>query len=156
MVEQMRRGYTLIEVVVVLLVVAVAAGVIAPSIGRSVESLRFRAEVAGIGSFLRSARERAITQNLPYEVAIDLDKRALSMRAVGSSPEQGPGGILATKQLSPQLLITPDPPDVRTVGFSPQGLSTGGRLRVDSPGISSYVVTIDALTGQVSVGRSAP
>jgi general secretion pathway protein H len=152
----MRRGYTLIEVVLVLVVLAVAAGVIAPSIGRSVESLRFRAEVAGIGSFLRSAREQAITQNIPYQVAVDLDNRVLLMRAVRSESEQGRGRILATKQLSPQLLITPDPLEARTVNFLPQGLSTGGRFRIESPRLASYLVTIDALTGQVSVRRSDP
>ena len=55
------RGFTLIELIVTLLVVAVAIGLVAPAIGRSTEGVRARAEVAGFSATLRHAREQAIT-----------------------------------------------------------------------------------------------
>src|SRR5205807_1038286 len=49
------RGFTLIELIVTLLVVAVAIGLVAPAIGRSTEGVRARAEVAGFSATLRRA-----------------------------------------------------------------------------------------------------
>jgi len=76
-----RRGYTLIETTVVLLVLALAAGLAAPAIGRGLDAIRLRAEVAGVASFLRAARERAITQQHALEVEIDGDGRTLVLKA---------------------------------------------------------------------------
>ncbi|MGH7398464.1 MAG: prepilin-type N-terminal cleavage/methylation domain-containing protein, partial [Candidatus Rokuibacteriota bacterium] len=76
----MRRGYTLIEVVVVLLVLALAAGLVAPSVGRSVDALRTRAAVAGVASFLRAARTQAITREVRCEVRVDRDTHALVLQ----------------------------------------------------------------------------
>ena len=47
MVGQVKRGFTLIELVVTLFVLALAVGVAAPSIARGVDTVRTRAEAAG-------------------------------------------------------------------------------------------------------------
>lgn len=142
----MRRGYTLIETVVVLLVLALAAGVAAPSIGRGLDTIRLRAEVAGVASFLRAARERAISQHHALEVGIDGDGRTLVLKA-------GEEDVRAVRRLSPLLHIEADPPGARTVTFFAYGLSTGGRFRLEAPGPVVYVVTVSPLTGRVSTRR---
>jgi prepilin-type N-terminal cleavage/methylation domain-containing protein len=53
------RGFTLLELIVTLIVIALAVGLAVPAIGRSTESLRVRAEVAGFSAMLRHARERS-------------------------------------------------------------------------------------------------
>ena len=72
-----RGGYTLIEVVMVLAVLAVACAVITPAVGRTVDGVKVRTEVAGVASFLRRAREQAVTRGEPYEVALDSGARTL-------------------------------------------------------------------------------
>ncbi len=148
----MRRGYTLIEVAVVLLVLALAVGVVAPSIGRSLESIRLRGEVAGVASFLRAAREQAITRDAPCEVGLDPEARLLALREIDSD---SPAARVprATKRLSAFLRIEADPPQARTITFLPQGLSSGGRLRVEAPGPIVYTISVDALTGRVTARR---
>jgi general secretion pathway protein H len=135
-----RRGYTLIEVVVVLLVLALAAGVVAPSVGRSVDALRARTEVAGLASFLRAAREQAITRETTVEVRLDAETRVLVLQA---GPE-----IRVSKAWSPGLTVEPGQP--RTITFSPHGLSSGGQLQIETLGRTVYVVTVDAMTGRVA------
>lgn len=142
----MRRGYTLIETTVVLLVLALAAGIAAPAVGRSLDALRFRAEVAGVASFLRAARERAITQHRALEVGIDGDGRTLVLKA-------GDEDVRAVRHLS-VLRIEADPREARTVTFFAYGLSTGGRFRLEAAGPVVYVVTVSALTGRVSTRRA--
>ena len=142
----MRRGYTLIETMVVLLVLALAAGVAAPSIGRGLDAIRLRAEVAGVASFLRAARARAIAQHRALEVGIDGDGRTLVLKA-------GEEDVRAVRRLSPLLHIEGDPREARSVTFFAYGLSTGGRFRLEAPGPVVYVVTVSALTGRVSTRR---
>jgi len=140
-----RRGYTLIETTVVLLVLALAAGVAAPAIGRGLDTIRLRAEVAGVASFLRAARERAITQHHALDVRIDEAGRTLTLNA-------GDEDVRAVRHLS-VLHIEADPRAARTVTFFAYGLSTGGRFRLEAPGPVVYVVTVSPLTGRVSTRR---
>ena len=141
----MRRGYTLIETTVVLLVLALAAGLAAPAIGRGLDTIRLRAEVAGVASFLRAARERAITQHHALDVRIDEAGRTLTLNA-------GDEDVRAVRHLS-VLHIEADPRAARTVTFFAYGLSTGGRFRLEAPGPVVYVVTVSPLTGCVSTRR---
>ena len=146
----MSRGYTLIEVVVVLAVLAVAAAVVAPAVGRTADSVKARTEVTGVATFLRLAREQAVTRQQPYEVIVDPETRALWLRRV--SPESV-GSIQASRLLSAMLQIVAEPASARRVVFLAQGSSSGGRVRIVAPGPRVYVIIIDALTGRVTTQR---
>ena len=139
----MTRGYTLIELVVVLAVLAIAAAVVGPAVGRTVDEVRVRGEVAAFAAFLRAAREQAITRQLAYEVVLDHEPRALRLRRAGS--EDGVGQPRRT--FSAGLRIAAAAPRVT---FWPHGMSSGGRFAIDAPGPRRYVVTVDALTGRVA------
>ena len=54
-----------------------------------------------------------------------------------------------TRRLAAPVRIEADPPLRRTVTFTPQGLSSGGRFRIEAPGPRVYVVTVDPITGRV-------
>jgi len=142
MVGQVKRGFTLIELAMTLLVLALAVGITAPSIARSVDAVRTRAQVAGIATFLRAAREHAVTRNRVYEVRIRTDEGLVELRGRDTAP--------TTRRLAPGLLVTADPPAARVIIFLPQGQSSGGRLRVEMPGRRAYLITVDALTGRVA------
>ncbi|PYM40688.1 MAG: hypothetical protein DME16_25940, partial [Candidatus Rokuibacteriota bacterium] len=77
----MKRGFTLIEMAVTLLVIALAVGVAAPSISRGLDGVRARAEAAGIATFLRAAREQAITHHRAYEVRVKSEEGLLELRS---------------------------------------------------------------------------
>jgi type II secretion system protein H len=142
-----QRGFTLLELIVTLLVIALAVGLAVPTIGRSTESVRVRAEVAGFSAMLRHARERAIVTRTAQAVVIDLNERRISRLAGG--PE---GEVRETRVLPERLRVEADPPPALTVRFEPQGGSSGGDFRLQSGSIS-YRVTVDALTGRVRSTR---
>jgi general secretion pathway protein H len=137
------RGFTLLELIVTLVVIALAVGLAIPTIGRSTESLRVRAEVAGFSAMMRHARERAIVTRTAQAVVIDPAARRVSRRTGG--PE---GEVRETRTLSEHLTVNADPPPSLTVRFEPQGGSSGGDFRLSS-GTIVYRVTVDALTGRV-------
>lgn len=145
----MTRGFSLMELVVVLAVLSIGAAVVAPAVGRTADGVRARAEVGAIAAFLRSAREQAVTRQHALEVLVDHDTHALVMRRVGRQEE---AAVLASRAVSPLLRIEADPPPPR-VTFLPHGMSSGARFAVAAPGSRAYVIAVDALTGRVSTQR---
>lgn len=144
-----RAGFTLIELVVVLFLLAVATGLVLPAVGRGIETLELRAQVAGFSAFLRYAREQAITKRTAYEVRVDPEFSQLTLVPVGSDTPK------ARKQLSSRIRISVDPPEARIVTFSPQGFSSGASFRLEAQGGRVYRVTVDPITGRVSNHREA-
>jgi general secretion pathway protein H len=147
--RRMVSGFSLMELVVVLAVVAIAAAVVAPGVGRSVDGVRARAEVGAVAAFLRFAREQAVSRQQALEVRVDDESHTLVMRPAGQAEE---AAAQAARAFSPLLRIAADPPPAR-VTFLPHGMSTGARFAVAAPGPRAYVITVDALTGRVSTSR---
>lgn len=135
------RGFTLLELIVTLVVIAVAAGLVAPAIGRSTESLRVRAEVAGFSATFRHAREQAITMRQAFTVQVNLVNRLLTVTT-------GEDEVRWTRALSKRVELRADTPGSLAVRFEPQGTSSGGEFHLMS-GKIVYRVTVDAVTGRV-------
>jgi type IV fimbrial biogenesis protein FimT len=135
------RGFTLLELIVTLLIVAVAVGLVAPAIGRSTEAVRTRAEVAGFSATFRHAREQAITTQQRHTVVVDPASRVVTVMT-------GEDEVRRTRTFSPRLTIKAATPDALTVRFEPSGTSSGGEFRL-AAGAVTYRVTVDAVTGRV-------
>jgi prepilin-type N-terminal cleavage/methylation domain-containing protein len=139
------RGFTLLELIVTLLIVAIAVGLVAPAIGRSTEAVRTRAEVAGFSATFRHAREQAITTQQPFTVVVNPSSRLQTVTT-------GEDEVRWTRTFSARLTIEAETPSALTVRFEPQGNSSGGEFRL-SAGTAAYRVTIDAVTGRVKNRR---
>jgi general secretion pathway protein H len=140
----MKRGFTLIELAVTMMVLAIAAAFVAPSLGRGLDGVRARAEVAGFTGFLRAAREQAVTRGEAQEVRLDPEGRTLFITADGSD------AVRSSRSFTFLQRIDPDPPSARTVRFEPEGLSSGATYYILAPGDRRYVVRVDPLTGRIS------
>ena len=144
----MKRGFTLLELAVTLFVMALGVAVAAPSLARGLDTVRARSETAGIATFLRAAREQAITHNRPYEVWVKTEEGVIELRTRET--------VQASRRLALGVRAIVDAPTSGTVTFLPQGLSSGARLRVEGPGSGAYLVSVDALTGRVATQRIVP
>jgi general secretion pathway protein H len=141
------RGFTLLEVIVTLFVVALAVGIVVPTVGRSTDSIKARAEVARFSAILRHTRERAITARKAHAVVIDPQAHKMTVHTGGPD-----GEVRETRTLPARLLVEATPPPALTVRFEPQGTSSGGQFRLVS-GTITYHVTVDPLTGRVKSFR---
>ena len=137
-------GFTLLELLVTLAVLAVALAVVGPSIGRTTETIRARAEVARFSALLRHTREQAITGRRPHALVVDPAAHRVNIVVDEEVRESRP--------LPEHLGIEAEPPGSLTVRFEPQGTSNGGIFRVTSGGLD-YRVTVDPLTGRVRIER---
>lgn len=136
------HGFTLLELVVVLFLLSLATALALPAVGRGIETLELRAQVAGFSAFLRYARAQAITKRMAHEVRVD-----------GRELTLVPGGgehPTARKQLSSRIRISADPPRPSGVTFWPQGFSSGASFRLEAQSGRAYRITVDSITGRVS------
>ena len=142
------RGFTLLELIVALAVLAITAAVVGPAVGRGTDSLKARAEVAGFAATLRHVRERAITQQRPHRVAIDLQAQQLVIEAQQTSDTEKE--TRETRPLSSRLAL--DVARGAEVTFDARGMASGGHFKVTAAGVV-YHVTVDRLTGRVKTTR---
>jgi prepilin-type N-terminal cleavage/methylation domain-containing protein len=141
------RGFTLLEVIITLFVIALAVGITVPTIARSTDSIKARAEVARFSAILRHTRERAITGRKAHAVVIDPQGHRMTVHTGGPD-----GEVRETRVLPARLRVEATPPPALTVRFEPQGTSSGGQFRLVS-GTITYHVTVDPLTGRVKSVR---
>lgn len=143
-------GFSLVELIAVLAVLAGAAALVAPSVGRTAERVRARAEVGAVAAFLRAAREHAVTRGQTLEVVVDRDAHTLVAQRAG---REGAGGALRRRTVSARLRIEARPPGAR-VTFFPHGTSSGAHFALAADGAGSYVITVDALTGRITMRQA--
>ena len=139
------RGFTLLELIVALFVIALAVGLVAPVVGRSTDTLRGRANVARFSAMLRHARDQAITTRRGHAVVID---PAGHRATIVAAPDE----VRQTRVLSADLRVEATPPEALSVRFEPTGVSTGGDFRLTT-GHMRFRVSVDQLTGRVRVER---
>lgn len=139
------RGFTLLELIVTLFLIALAAAVVGPAVGRGVETVQARADVAGFSAVFRHAREQAITTQRTFSVVVDPGRHRVTLVA-------GEDDVRSVRTLPARVRVEADPPPALTVKFEPQGLSNGGDFRFTS-GTVRYRVTIDPITGRIRSTR---
>jgi len=138
------EGFTLIELMVVLFIMAIVSAISAPSVGRGMEGLRVRSEVQGIVAFLRHGRQQAITKVHSYTVTFNSVAHAFSLT------EEDSDTVQSSRPVSSSIRIVADQ---LSIVFSPQGFSTGGSLLLEGAGGRSYRITVHPLTGRVTSTR---
>src|SRR5687767_71013 len=72
--SELRRGFTLLEVLVVLVLLATISAVVAPSLGRGIAILELQSTARQISATLRLARSKAVREQQVYFVEFDLEK----------------------------------------------------------------------------------
>jgi type IV fimbrial biogenesis protein FimT len=139
------RGFTLLELLVTLLVLAVVVGLGLPTVGRSADTIRSRAEVARFAAVLRRAREEAITSRQARDVVVDPGAGRVRIMA-------GPDQVREAWTLPGGLTVQAATPEALTVRFEAYGVSSGGEYRLTT-GTSHWRVVVDPLTGRVRTTR---
>ena len=119
-----RPGFTLIEMLVVLAIMSLIAGIGFPAIERTIEVGRFRATATGIGTLLSQAHYAAIREG--HDVRVFLGDGGRSITTDGGD----------SLDIQPPLTLRADD---RTVVVSCRRLSQRDRDRVGRPGLFAHV-----------------
>lgn len=139
-------GFTLVEIVVVLVIAAAALAVVAPNLGSAMARTELTSSTREIASGLRHVRGHAMASGRPAEFWLDVQRHQYS---VGDKPK--PRGLPDSVKLT---LVTADTQAARDgrgfVRFFPDGSSTGGKVVLEAAG-DKRLVEINWLTGYVRI-----
>jgi len=137
-------GFSLIELMVVMVLVVGLFGLVGTSISRSVGGAELRNEVREIIAGLRHTRGQAIVKRTEMVFRADADK--LTWQAAGRERQQLPDGLDITLTTARSEMTGENAGGIR---FFPDGSSTGGSvlLSVDD---RKWYVTVGWLTGEIS------
>ena len=143
------RGFTLIEMIVVLAVLALVLGIVLTR--GPVRSARLELDGAArtVATALRAARAEAIARDHP--VRVTLDAAAHEMRIGAAAPRMLPPEFALT--ITPALGGAASKP-ITAIAFLPDGSSSGGRILIASAQ-RRVLVGVDWLTGRVSIADAA-
>ncbi|MEP6634161.1 MAG: GspH/FimT family pseudopilin [Luteimonas sp.] len=141
-------GFSLLEVLLVMALIAAASVFAAMTVTGGLDSLRLRSSVKEIAANLRYARAQAISTGKPQRFAID-PRAHVWVGPKGRKGKVPPKlGIVFTgaREVQPR-------DDVGAIVFFADGASTGGRVQLKS-GKAAWNVDVAWLTGEVSLHRA--
>ena len=169
-----RRGFTLLELLVVMAIIAVVTALVVPRVGNSLSNLELKASARSVAASLRYANTRAMTVKKPYLAVIDPAKNVLVVSPLGpqgneEGDEEGPAPEEKPQSLRPRLYRLPDGVRFETREMETQGVeegrlviyfwgngtSSGGSFVLANKGGRRYLLTVDIVTSQVKIEAMA-
>ena len=134
-----QQGFTLIEMIVVLVILALVAGIVMARGPSRSPTLEVKQAVAMVAQAMRGARAAAIAADRPIDVEIDTVQH--SIRAGSAMLTLLPGGVGIEAAIPGQARRV-------AIRFAPDGSSSGGGV-VLTEGAARMLVMVDGLTGRV-------
>lgn len=173
-----QRGFTILEIVVVVALMGLIAAIAGPRIGSGLKGTENRTSIRKFAAALRAARMTAVSRKARVLVVAELDGNRCEFRFQpagrrGNKSSSLPGGssmpgqVSGTDRTIPEIFQAPLEltGDVRFKGFRtpdsttnaeraaamflPHGNSTGGTFYIGSENGPSHQVIIDPVTGRV-------
>lgn len=144
------HGFTLIELIAVILVLAIAAGLASARMGVGRGNDVLQATAYQIASRCRAARTAAIRRGSQEVVLFDLAKRVVRSDAGTPSLNVSPTITMHSQTSMDEQRSQ----SVAGIRFLPNGSSSGGMLRLEA-GHRAYEVRVNWFTGRVTVERTS-
>ncbi len=139
------RGFSLVEILVVVAIMGIAVAAIASAMGYSLTGQQMRGASRDLVAALRYTRGQAIVKREAQVLMLNVDDK--SYRAANRSPVQLPPQFDLAIETARQEMISQGEGGIR---FFPDGSSTGGNIEL-SRGDTVWRIDINWLTGEVSL-----
>jgi general secretion pathway protein H len=146
------RGFTLLELLVVLAVGSLLVALVPPAFDRLREVSQYRDTVRAIVVDLRQAREQAIARGQTVNFRVDLTDRKFGID--GQELKSLPVSLEVRTTVGSQGL--PENTQHATIAFLPEGGSSGGTMELVRPSGGGVRIRVDWLFGQITQTPRTP
>ncbi|ANG63777.1 type II secretion system protein GspH [Marinobacterium aestuarii] len=158
-----QAGFTLLELLVVLVLATLMLSLVVPRFAAVVPGVELKSTTQKTASLLRHARSRAMAESRLIAIDLDPDVHALRLShregpvvlpdSIALSLSDAGSLALGHEILAPLSLEASAPgPSIR---FYPDGSSSGGSLLLSGPS-GRYRIDVDWLTGRVHIDDGTP
>jgi len=147
-------GFTLVEVIIVLVIIGIASGLVGVWINRGSGNLEIRKFTKDVSATLRYARTRAVSEKKIYCLVID--KGEQKYRLYAEDTDYTKIDLVADKPIPEELQMTLRGSDEESphVEFFPRGNSSGGVIEIVREDGAGYFISINRITGKVDVEKA--
>jgi prepilin-type N-terminal cleavage/methylation domain-containing protein len=145
------QGFTLLELIIVVLVIALVLAVSYPSLSRGTAAIHMRATARDILNVFRYAREKAVTEQTGMQVAVNRDKQELVLSddlGEGSRSYVLPHDVKIRRMALAGTEVMDGPLIVR---FLPNGSAENAEVLLQSDNGSELRIVTDPITGGARV-----
>ena len=169
------KGFSLIEMMVVLILISLSMFLATPFLSGFSKTVELKGATQKISAILRYGRSEAVNRGKVYQVLFDPDLRQVSVQPIeekeedeeakdGTKDVTKDGAKEESKQKTYTLPKGVDikevkanspryPSDYAVIEFYPNGGSSGGMIRLDSPDRKGYRIKVHFLTGIVEIEK---
>ena len=148
-----KKGVTLVELIVVMVIIAIGAALMAPSIGAWLPNYRLRSTTRDIVSTMRDAQMKAVKTGNPYRVSFNTADTGLTSNTAYILQYNSGGFIndgVATRLPTGITITVNTLPDLRA-NFNPNPPSSAGTLTLASVKGSQKAINVNGATGRATI-----
>jgi len=142
-----KKGVTLLELIIVMVIIAIGATLLAPNIGAWIPNYRLRGATRDVVSTLRTAQMKAVSVNTDYQVNfLNASSYVLEYRnTLGAFVAEG-----SQQSLPTGVQFTSFPPGSRFL-FNPNSTASTGSLTLRNTKGSERRISLTTSTGRIAV-----
>lgn len=137
-------GFTLLELLVVVAILSVAAALVLPAALGGSETIRLRKEAGRVAALLRQARHHAVAQRRP--VSVTLDRARYRVTLEHGDARRGVSEVVLDPAHRLQVVAGGD-----RVTFSSRGLARETEWSLETGAGRALIIRVEGVTGRVSV-----
>lgn len=175
-IESNRKGFTLIEIMVVLTIMVLSLSIAVPAIWKSLGKTKVKTYVREAAATFRFARSRAIATKKTVRVIVDIDRDSIEVKEISSKGKQkNDDDFRDEKEDDANLYEEPDreksPTNIIgfrtdtdekmqeegkvTVHFYPLGNSDGGEFVIAGTRRNlNYIIRIENISGRIHIDET--
>lgn len=146
LVHKETSGFTLIEILVVLAILAITMSIIQPQFSQSTNNSQLKAAALLLAADLRITRSKAVSKQQSTQLVVNVKKKIFSTKIKNKAFVLPKEAIIRMKAVQSETVSD----HVAAIRFYPDGSSTGGNIRLLLAS-KGYCVTVSWLTGRVDV-----
>jgi len=147
------KGFTLIEIIIVLFIIGLATGIAGIMISRNSSSLELRKFTKEMTSVLRYARNSAVSEKQIYCLSFDPEKNMVTLYS--ETIDYKINDLVLSKELPDGIeIMIGEGQDDPHLEFMPQGNSSGGMIEIRDREGRAYYIEVNRITGKINVGKA--
>lgn len=159
------RGFSLLELVIVLFIMSLSIALISPSLSRFSKSTEMKATAQKVSSILRNSRSEAVNRGEVSQIIFDSESREVRVQSI--KPEEMEAAETKEKKASGRTFSIPGrisiremktsppqyPSEFPAIEFYPNGGSNGGSFLLEGEDQRRYRIQVHSITGVVKIER---
>jgi len=144
-----KKGVTLLELIIVMVIIAIGATLVVPNIGRWLQQYRLSSATRDIVSTMRTAQMRAVSTNMDHQVSFTIGNpnSYILQRNSGGWINEGAPQTLPT---GVGIAVT-----ATNFQFNPNSTATSGNVTLDiqrgGQVIGQRIILVSAATGRIRI-----